>query len=84
MTIVTERQSNQEWRSAGVRRSRHRRSGLLVPERDINGISHPLRGLLTNTERRVAVGTEAERFVRHRFDVRRQTFELEGIYDSVL
>jgi colanic acid/amylovoran biosynthesis glycosyltransferase len=60
----------------------HERSGLLVKERDVEGLTAAMRGLTAAPERLFAMGAEAARVVRAEFEQRAQIAKLESYYDE--
>ncbi|MCI0436694.1 MAG: glycosyltransferase, partial [Gemmatimonadetes bacterium] len=60
------------------------RTGILVPERSVDALADALRTLLTNEDARAAMGAAARDLVTQRFDVVRQTAELERLYQELL
>lgn len=72
-------------RHAGIPEAvEHGRTGILVAERDGRGLADGLRTLLTDEAGRQAMGAAARDLVARRFDVVRQTAELERLYEAVL
>lgn len=59
-------------------------SGLLVAERDSNGLAEALDTLVADTSLRERMGIAARRFVCERFDIRRQSAELERHYAELM
>jgi colanic acid/amylovoran biosynthesis glycosyltransferase len=59
-------------------------TGLLAPERDSNALAARMADLLNDRASRLRMGAEARALVEQRFDIRRQTEALEGLYDEVL
>lgn len=59
-------------------------TGFLVPERDAGALAARMGDLLDNRELRLAMGAAARALVEERFDIKRQTETLEGLYDEVL
>jgi colanic acid/amylovoran biosynthesis glycosyltransferase len=60
------------------------RSGFLVSERNSHALAERLRYLVEHPERWGALGSAGRAIVEERFNVRRQTAELEGYYDEIL
>ena len=59
------------------------RTGLLVPEGDVEGLAHTITGLLGAPDRRSDMARAARALAEERFDLVRQTELLEAIYDRV-
>lgn len=59
-------------------------TGLLVPERDADGLASAMRSLLGDPAARRRMGGQARLRVERLFDLRRQTDALEDLYDAVL
>jgi len=59
-------------------------TGFLAPERDAETLAARMGELLDDRELRLAMGAAARMLVEQRFDIRRQTETLEGLYDEVL
>ena len=59
-------------------------TGLLSPERDVRSLAANLARLLRDGELRQRLGREGREFVCARFDLRKQTAELERLYDRVI
>ena len=59
-------------------------TGLLAPERDVEGLAKRLLLYLTDEPKRRAAGDAARGFVREQFSLSRRTVELESIYDELL
>ena len=59
-------------------------TGLLAPERDADALAARMGDLLDDRELRLRMGAAARVLVEQRFDIRRQTEALEGLYDEVL
>jgi colanic acid/amylovoran biosynthesis glycosyltransferase len=62
----------------------HGETGLLAPERDVAALATHLHRLLTDNVFWQACSRRATRWVRERFDLRKQTRLLEHIYDEVV
>jgi glycosyltransferase involved in cell wall biosynthesis len=63
---------------------KHQKTGLLVKEKDINGLSDALITLLKDDNLRIQLGKNAKKFVSENFDIKKQTKKLEEIYKDVL
>jgi glycosyltransferase involved in cell wall biosynthesis len=61
----------------------HGRTGLVVPERDVAGLSAALAEVLTDPERARALGRAGRETAGVQFRLDRQTEQLERIYDLV-
>jgi colanic acid/amylovoran biosynthesis glycosyltransferase len=59
-------------------------TGYLVPERDADALADALDTLLASEALRRRMGDAARRFARSRFDLQRQTRDLEQLYEVVL
>lgn len=59
-------------------------SGLLVPERDVDGLAASITNLLGDPAARARIGANARRHVEQHFNIALQTSKLEGLYDAVL
>jgi colanic acid/amylovoran biosynthesis glycosyltransferase len=59
------------------------RSGFVVPEKDINAMSDAVAKLLLDPNRWQSFSNAGIRFTRTKFDIVRQTRELENIYDML-
>lgn len=59
-------------------------TGLLAPEGDVPQLSAHLRRLLTEPDLARRMGAAGSRRVRNHFDIRRQTEQLELIYDDIV
>lgn len=59
-------------------------TGLLAPEGDVDALAANLRTLLDDPARATAMGRAGRDRVLREFDVRKQTAELESIYDDVV
>ncbi|HEY8507314.1 MAG TPA: glycosyltransferase [Steroidobacteraceae bacterium] len=59
-------------------------TGLLVSERDSRSLAEALDALLSSETHRRAFGRHARSFMRERFDLFRQTRQLEALYEEVL
>lgn len=59
------------------------RSGFAVPEKDINAMSEAVAKLLLDPNRWQSFSDAGSRFIRTKFDIARQTRELEDIYDML-
>ncbi|MGH8229849.1 MAG: glycosyltransferase [Steroidobacteraceae bacterium] len=59
------------------------RTGFLVPERDTGALARRVMDLLEDVGTRRRMGVEARIHVERNFDLRRQTAQLEDLYDSV-
>lgn len=57
-------------------------NGLLVDERDVNGLVHALGTLLTDATLHAHLADSARRVVEERFDINVQTRKLEAIYTA--
>ncbi|WP_363259643.1 glycosyltransferase [Hamadaea sp.] len=71
------------WHSGIPEAVRHNETGLLSPEGAPVALAANLRRLLADPELCASLGASARSFVAEHFDLRRQTAELEKIYDSV-
>ena len=60
------------------------RSGLLAPERDVDGLSDHIRVLLTDREKWSDMGRQGRRHVEESYNARTQSAALESLYDGVL
>ncbi len=60
------------------------RSGLLAPERDVDGLSDRIRVLLTAREKWGEMGRQGRRHVEESYNARTQSASLESVYDRVL
>ncbi len=60
------------------------RTGLLVPERDVDALTATLGALATDPKRRLALGEAARDFVTEHFDLRRQVERHLEIYRGVV
>lgn len=63
---------------------RHGETGLIVPERDPTELAQALSALLSNPDRRRALGAAARRDVERRFGWDRVAERLEAIYDAAV
>jgi glycosyltransferase involved in cell wall biosynthesis len=59
------------------------RTGIIVPERDVEGLARSLEQLLSDADMRHAMGSAARAHMVASFDSRGQTARLETIYDEV-
>ena len=59
-------------------------TGCLVPERNAHLLAESILKLLSDKDLRYRMGGQARNLVKARFDMRKQTTELEKIYNSVL
>jgi colanic acid/amylovoran biosynthesis glycosyltransferase len=59
-------------------------TGLLAPERDEESLAERMAALLDDDAMRLAMGKRARALVEDRFDLRRQTAQLEDLYDQVV
>jgi glycosyltransferase involved in cell wall biosynthesis len=59
-------------------------TGFLTPERDEEALAKRMARLLDDRDLRLAMGAKARALIEGRFDLRRQTAQLEDHYDSVL
>ena len=59
-------------------------TGFLVPERDVESLAIAMGTLLANPPLRQRMGAAARSRVEQMFDIRRQTAQLENIYDALL
>lgn len=57
-----------------------KKTGLLVPIRDVEGIAETVAQLLANEEQRSALGQQARAAVAERFSLQRMVDEIEAIY----
>ena len=57
-------------------------TGVLTPERDVAALAAALVSILNDKARRARMGEAARLLMEQRFDQRRQTAELETIYDG--
>ena len=60
------------------------KTGMLVPERDIEELADSMVYLLRDRGARDAFGEAARRMVEEKFDLLRQTESLEEMYSSLL
>ena len=60
------------------------RTGFLVAERDVAALGRRMLDLLDDPALRHRFGAEARAHVEQHFDMRRQTVELEDLYDAVI
>jgi colanic acid/amylovoran biosynthesis glycosyltransferase len=60
------------------------KTGLLAPERDVTTLATHLHRFLTDNAFWQACGCKATSWVRQRFDLHKQTRQLENIYDEVV
>ncbi|WP_321798792.1 glycosyltransferase [Caballeronia sp. J97] len=58
-------------------------NGLLVAERDANGLSDRMAAVLTDTRLHARLAANARRVVEENFDIARQTQKLESIYSAI-
>lgn len=58
-------------------------TGFSIGERDVNGLSEKLIGLLTDDEAAMRIGSRARQFVTRHFDIRSCTAQLETHYDEL-
>lgn len=63
---------------------RHELTGLLVEERNVLALALAIERLLGNRALRKQFGAAASRFVAQRFDLAKQTAQLELVYDEVV
>lgn len=61
----------------------HGETGILVPERDVQGLSRAIERLLTNDEVRIRMGQRSRARYEADFDMDRQTALLENLYDQI-
>lgn len=59
-------------------------TGLLAPERDVDGLANALLQLLNNPELRLKMGNAGRKNVEENFDIAKQTAKLETIYEQIL
>jgi glycosyltransferase involved in cell wall biosynthesis len=59
-------------------------TGFLAPEHDAAAVAERIARLLGSADLRARMGAAARRLAEDKFDLRRQTARLEGIYDEVL
>ena len=62
---------------------RHEESGLLVEERDVNGLTDALRRLVQRRDERLALGRQASRLMRREFDRRISVRRHVAIYERL-
>jgi glycosyltransferase involved in cell wall biosynthesis len=62
----------------------HGETGLLVQERDVEGMGRCIAELVRAPERRRAMGRTARRCVEEHFDLKTQMRNLTGLYEEVL
>jgi len=60
----------------------HERTGLLVPERDVEALFHAMCEVTDETDRLYILGQAASRAVREEFEQGKQIEKLEGYYDE--
>jgi colanic acid/amylovoran biosynthesis glycosyltransferase len=60
----------------------HERTGLLVPERDVEALFHAMCQLTDETDQLYILGQAASRAVRDEFEQKKQIEKLEGYYDE--
>ena len=60
------------------------RSGLLSPERDVDGLADHIRSMLMSRDRWAEMGRQGRRHVEENYNARVQSERLELIYDSLL
>jgi glycosyltransferase involved in cell wall biosynthesis len=61
----------------------HGRTGILVPEGDLDALTRALERLVTDDHLRTRMGADGRTWVVERFDLARQTARLEALYDSI-
>jgi glycosyltransferase involved in cell wall biosynthesis len=61
---------------------KHRRTGLLCPEGDVGALASSLQSLLDNSALWASMNLQAREWVKARFDIARQTQNLELFYDD--
>jgi colanic acid/amylovoran biosynthesis glycosyltransferase len=62
----------------------HGRTGLLVPEGNIQALAHALETLLSNDELWHFMSMQAQQWVRKYFDINRQADHLESLYNDCI
>ena len=63
----------------------HRRTGLLVPPADVSALASAMEEVLTSTpEDRLTLGRAARAIIEERFDSRKTTLSLKGLFDRSL
>jgi colanic acid/amylovoran biosynthesis glycosyltransferase len=71
--------------SGGVSEAiKHGYSGLLSPERDVEGLAASITHLLEDSSARLQMGANARSHVLQNFNIVHQTAALEALYDDVL
>ena len=60
------------------------RSGLLSPERDVDGLCDHIRSMLMSRDRWAEMGRQGRRHVEESYNARVQSERLELIYDGLL
>lgn len=58
-------------------------TGYLVPERDEMALAKRIKVMLSDPAARIKMGNAARKLVESRFDIRRQTVELESFYETL-
>ncbi len=62
----------------------HKQTGFLVKERNVEELEEAIQQLHDNPELREKMGKEGRKMVLDRFDLKKQTRQLENIYQQVL
>jgi len=62
----------------------HKKTGLIVPEKDITALANSLLQLLQNKDLRQHYGKAGAARIREQFDIHKQCVSLEAIYNSVI
>lgn len=60
------------------------KTGLLVEERDVAGLTKNIVDLLTNPQLRLQLGKQARKNVEDNFNIKKQSAKLESIYDNLI
>jgi len=59
------------------------KTGFAFAERDVDTLAERLTRVLSDDDLALSMAEEAQKFVRHRFDIRRCTRSLEQLYDEI-
>jgi glycosyltransferase involved in cell wall biosynthesis len=62
----------------------HERTGIMVDERDVEGLAAAVQGLAQDRQRRLMLGRSAAEFARDRFDIGRQVSRHLDLYREVV